>query len=80
MLNAQLFGLIWICIGLAQLAAGRALESVAAKGYARSHPEQDVEKYMRRKRRQYWVTATLAIVIGGALLAYGMAVERINEG
>lgn len=73
MSTPELVGVIWVCCGLAMLVLGRLMESFAARSYSRSHPGQDVDRYIRRQRLQYRTLAALGIIAGVILLVYRLS-------
>lgn len=74
--KSEVVGLIWVCCGMGVLVLGRLMEGFAARSFSRSHPEQDVDRYMRRQRLQYRALAALAIGAGAFLLVYNLSGGR----
>jgi hypothetical protein len=52
------------------------MESVAAKSFLRSHPNEDLDRHMKRQRLQYRVLAAAAILSGVFLLVYNLVGGR----
>lgn len=78
MSTPELVGVIWVCSGLAMLALGRLVESFAARSFSRSHPGQDVERYIRRHRLEYRTIAAVGIIAGLILLVYRFSGGRFQ--
>lgn len=49
MSTTALAGLAWMLLGFAALGLGRLTEGIAARTYVRSHPDGDVDRYIRGK-------------------------------
>jgi uncharacterized membrane protein len=74
--KSALVGLIWVCVGVVVLVLGRLMESVAARSFLRSHPNEDLDRHMKRQRLQYRVLAAAAILSGVFLLVYNLVGGR----
>lgn len=72
MSTTALAGLAWMLLGFAALGLGRLTEGLAARTYVRSHPDGDVDRYIRGKKRFLHVWTGAVIVAGTAVLIYGL--------
>ncbi|MFC9336430.1 hypothetical protein [Arthrobacter sp. NPDC057009] len=73
MSTTALAGLAWMLLGFAALGLGRLAEGLATRTYVRSHPDGDVDRYIRGKRRFLYVWTGAVIIIGAAVLVYGLS-------
>lgn len=72
MSTTALAGLAWMLLGFAALGLGRLTEGLAARTYARGHPDGDVDRYIRGKKRFLHVWTGALIIVGTAVLIYGL--------
>lgn len=72
MSTTALAGLAWMLLGFAALGLGRLTEGLAARTYVRSHPDGDVNRYIRGKKRFLHVWTVALIIVGTTVLIYGL--------